>query len=109
MPAQFGPPPPSGVTQTMFWVGSLMSQVLQCTQFWALICRRSLLSAFLTNSYTPAGQYRASGPAYLARFTFTGTEASFSVRWAGWFSAWLVLLMNTLDRRSKVSLPSGLG
>ena len=43
------------VTHTMFWVGSLMSQVLQCTQFCALICRRAL-SASPTNSYTPAGQ-----------------------------------------------------
>ena len=25
----FGPPPPSGVTQTMFWDGSFISQVLQ--------------------------------------------------------------------------------
>ena len=40
----------------MFCVGSLMSQVLQCTQFCALICSRSLPSSFFTNSYTPAGQ-----------------------------------------------------
>ena len=37
---KFGPPPPSGVTQTMFCRGSLMSQVLQWTQFCALICSR---------------------------------------------------------------------
>ena len=35
-----GPPPPSGAIHTMFCVGSLMSQVLQCTQLAALICRR---------------------------------------------------------------------
>ncbi|ETP66845.1 hypothetical protein BDSB_10115 [Burkholderia dolosa PC543] len=57
------PPPPSGVTHTMFCVGSLMSQVLQCTQFCALITSRSLPSSFFTNSYTAAGQNRASGPA----------------------------------------------
>jgi biotin operon repressor len=48
--------PPSGVTHTMFCVGSLMSQVLQCTQFCALICSRSSLPVVPTNSYTPAGQ-----------------------------------------------------
>ena len=31
------PPPPCGTVQVMFLLGSLMSQVLQCTQFWALI------------------------------------------------------------------------
>src|SRR5437867_3261955 len=40
----------------MFWVGSLMSQVLQWTQFCALIWRRSVPSPFFTNSYTPAEQ-----------------------------------------------------
>jgi len=35
--AYFGPPPPSGGTQTMFWFGSLISQVLQWTQFCALM------------------------------------------------------------------------
>ncbi|CFO73101.1 Uncharacterised protein [Bordetella pertussis] len=40
----------------MFWVGSLMSQVLQCTQFCALICKRSAPWSSLMNSYTPAGQ-----------------------------------------------------
>ncbi|MNN05760.1 hypothetical protein D3C81_1185300 [compost metagenome] len=39
----------------------------------------------------------------------TGTLGSLSVRWAGWFSSWFVLLMNTEDRRSNVSLPSGFG
>ena len=39
----------------------------------------------------------------------TGTVGSFSVRWAGWFSSWLVFEMNTDERRSKVSLPSGFG
>ena len=33
-------PPPSGGTQWMFCRGSLMSQVLQWTQFCALICSR---------------------------------------------------------------------
>lgn len=34
-----GPLPPSGGTQTIFCVGSLMSQALQWMQFCALICR----------------------------------------------------------------------
>ena len=37
-----GPPLPSGGTQVMFRLGSLMSQVLQWTQFWALITNRDL-------------------------------------------------------------------
>jgi hypothetical protein len=41
--------------------------------------------------------------------TFTGTEGSFNVRCGGWFSSWLVLEMNTEERRSNVSLPSGFG
>src|SRR6185369_14296738 len=36
----FGPPPPSGGTQVMLRLGSLMSQVLQWTQFCALITKR---------------------------------------------------------------------
>ena len=43
------------------------------------------------------------------RLTAIGTVGSFSVRWAGWSSSWLVLEMNTEDSRSKVSMPSGLG
>ncbi len=45
IPGYTGPPPPSGVTQRIFWRGSLMSQVLQCTQFCALICSRLPLPA----------------------------------------------------------------
>ncbi len=44
----FGPQPTSGVTHTIFCVGSLMSQGLQCTQSCALITRRSLPSSFRT-------------------------------------------------------------
>ena len=47
--------------------------------------------------------------AVLVQFTSIATAGSRSCRCAGWFSSWLVLLMNTDDRRSKVSLPSGLG
>ena len=36
----FGPPEPSGGTQVMLRLGSLMSQVLQWTQFCALITKR---------------------------------------------------------------------
>jgi hypothetical protein len=49
------------------------------------------------------------GASYLARLMLMGTEASFSCRWQGSSSSWLVLERNTDDRRSKVSLPSGLG
>src|SRR5262249_12418422 len=35
-----GPPPPSGVTHVMIWYGSMMSHVLQWTQFEKLIWRR---------------------------------------------------------------------
>ena len=47
---------PSGATHLIFCVASLMSQVLQCIQFEALICKRILLGSvsFGTNSYTPA-------------------------------------------------------
>ena len=62
-----GPPPPSGGTQLMFCDGSLMSQVLQCTQFCALICSFGAPSSTPTNSYTarraiPQPPDRGSGP-----------------------------------------------
>ena len=38
IPSYRGPPPPSGGTQSMIWYGSMMSHVLQWTQFEALIC-----------------------------------------------------------------------
>ena len=38
IPSYCGPPPPSGGTQSMIWYGSMMSHVLQWTQFDALIC-----------------------------------------------------------------------
>uniref|UniRef100_A0A0N4ZZV5 Transposase n=1 Tax=Parastrongyloides trichosuri TaxID=131310 RepID=A0A0N4ZZV5_PARTI len=52
---RFGPPPPSGVTQVMFCEGSLMSQVLQCTQFWALIWKRGS-AVFLAEHLVYAGR-----------------------------------------------------
>lgn len=56
-PGWFGPPPPSGMTQLMFWVGFMMSQLLPCTQFCALISKRGLMpSSLRTISYSPAGQ-----------------------------------------------------
>src|SRR5438034_5362851 len=51
-----GPPPPSGGTQVMIWYGSMMSQVLQCTQLLALICSLRPPPSFGTISYTAAGQ-----------------------------------------------------
>jgi hypothetical protein len=47
----------------MFCAGSLMSQVLQCTQFAAFITNRGTLSPLATTSNTPAGQYRCAGSA----------------------------------------------
>ena len=40
MPSYEGPSPPSGATQVITPYGSMMSQVLQCTQLDALICSR---------------------------------------------------------------------
>src|ERR1700694_181546 len=68
-----GPAPPAGGTQSMIWYGSMISHVLQCTQFAKLICSRlpesakpSLLIAALpagafTISYTAAGQKDLNG------------------------------------------------
>ena len=53
MPSYAGPSPPWGHTQLIFWLGSLMSQVLQWIQFWALIWRRFPPPSTSTNSYTP--------------------------------------------------------
>ena len=50
MPSYCGPPPPSGGTQVITWYGSMMSHVLQCTQFDALICRRGVPSAVVRRS-----------------------------------------------------------
>src|SRR5690606_3741406 len=93
----------------MFWAGSLMSQVLQCTQFCALIWKRLLPSSLLITSYTPAGQYRWAGSSYFGRLCWIGMFGSVSLRWTGWFSSWLVLDRNTEDSLSKLSLPSGFG
>src|SRR4051812_44806872 len=38
IPSYCGPPPPSGGTQVITWYGSMMSHVLQWTQFDALTC-----------------------------------------------------------------------
>ncbi len=46
IPVSFGPSPPWGAVQVMFCRGSLMSQVLQWTQFWALICSREAAPSF---------------------------------------------------------------
>ena len=47
----------SGTVQSIFCVGSLMSHVLQCKQFCALITSPIFPSAPSTYSYTLAGQY----------------------------------------------------
>ena len=110
MPLYAGPSPPSGTTQLMFWLGSLISQVLQCMQFCAFICNlMPSLSSLGTYSYTPAGQNRCSGPSNSAKFRSTGTLSSRSVKWAGWSPSWFVPVKATDESKSKVSLSSGLG
>ena len=45
-----GPSPPSGVTQVITWYGSMMSHVLQWTQFEKSICRRVPVGAALSST-----------------------------------------------------------
>ena len=64
--------------------GSLMSHVLQCTQFEALIVSRSV------NSYTPAGQKWLHGFPYSAVQRVTQISGSRTTRWQGWSSSCFV-------------------
>src|SRR5687767_4713055 len=64
IPLYCGPPPPSGGTQVITAYGSMMSHVLQWTQFDALICRRGVPSVSWVISYTLAGQKRMHGCPY---------------------------------------------
>ena len=110
MPLYAGPSPPSGTTQFIFWLGSLISHVLQCMQFCAFIC--NLIpspSSFGTYSYTPAGQNRCSGPSNTAKFRSTGTLSSRRVKCAGWSPSWSVPVSATEESKSKVILSSGFG
>src|SRR5262249_54029477 len=50
MPSYWGPPPPSGGTQSMIWEGSMVSHVLECTPFRQLTCSRLVPSPASTIS-----------------------------------------------------------
>src|SRR6185503_6555005 len=86
IPVYCGPPPPSGGTQVITPYGSMMSHVLQCTQFDALICRRGVPSASLTISYTLAGQNRVHGWPYSGPQIVLHTSVCTS-RCEGWSSS----------------------
>ena len=85
-------------------VGGYDAQVLDRCDDWSLLAIQGPNAASILS---PLTEVDLPGLAYYT--IATGTVASFSVRCAGCCSSWLVLLMNTLLSRSKVSLPSGLG
>src|SRR6185437_9685754 len=101
----FGPEPPSGGTQVMISYGSLMSQVLQCTQLAALICRRSdaasLAPVSSTISYTLAGQKRWQGLPYSIVQRSMHIVVSSTCRCTGWSSSCSVAAKYTPARRSR--------
>src|SRR5579875_1777629 len=82
-----------------------MSQVLQCTQLAALICRRSDLPspacASSTISYTLAGQKRVQGLAYSVTQRSTQIEVSATCRCTGWSSSCSVAAKYTPASRSR--------
>jgi hypothetical protein len=77
-----------------------MSQVLQCTQLAALICRRRP-SASSTISYTEAGQKRVQGLAYSSAQRVTQMLVSSTCRCTGWSSSCSVAAKYTPARRSR--------
>ena len=107
--------PPSGVTQLMFWAGSLISQVLQWTQFCALItkARIGLLSPRRHRPpHTPPPGSRAAPAHQLisAGSARSGCWNPSAYRWQG--CIFLVIRVGEEDRgetMSKVRTPSGLG
>src|SRR6185312_14239870 len=82
-----------------------MSQVLQCTQFAALICRRGRVlpsgMASSTISYTLAGQKRVQGLSYSSLQRVTQMDGSETTKWTGWSSSYSVAAKYTLARRSR--------
>jgi hypothetical protein len=85
-----------------------MSQVLQWTQFCALITA----AGRLVDADVLVDRRRAIarlGAGVERPVDLSGSVGSLSLRWHGWFSAWLVPERNTDDRRSKLITPSGLG
>ena len=92
-------------------VGSLMSQVLQCTQFWKLIWNRGFDAVLRRAAPRRPRPGSSAAPARrsAAGVTSIGIVGSFSVRCEGWFSSWLVKEKATLVSRSKERTPSGLG
>src|SRR6187551_3728308 len=89
----------------MISYGSLMSQVLQCTQLAALICRRSSVppsgNASSTISYTLAGQKRVQGLPYSTVQRSTQMLVSSTCRCTGWSSSCSVAEKYTPARRSR--------
>ena len=87
-----------------------MSQVLQWTQFCALIWKRGSLPGLVVDDLVDAGRtialFRLVVEAVIDRDRLRRVR---SFRCAGWSSSWLVFEMNTEDSRSKLILPSGLG
>ena len=74
----------------MIWYGSMMSQVLQWTQFEKLIWSFSdfgLPSFFGTISYTAAGQNFSHGLPYSVRQVVSQMFGSATCRCAGWSSS----------------------
>ncbi len=100
----------------MLWVGSLMSQVLQWMQFWALICRRAP-SVRLVTGWPPArgthtlsvGQYRAPGSGIDGQVDCqrNGRILQGEVAWLP--SVCCVPVRKTDDGRSKLIPSIGLG
>src|SRR6266481_3488886 len=83
IPSSFGPPPPSGTTQSIIWYGSAMSHVLQCTQFAALIFSFTLPFVSLAISYTAAGQKYWQGFPYSSTHFVAQMPVSATCRWHG--------------------------
>src|SRR5262249_1935790 len=79
-PSYWGPSPPSGGTQSMIWYGSMMSHVLQCTQFDALMCSFFPPWPSSTISYTLAGQKRVHGLPYSIRHLVRQMSVSCTIR-----------------------------
>jgi hypothetical protein len=86
-----------------------MSQVLQCTQFCALIWNRRA-AALVLDDLVDAGRAIALRRLVVERQVVRDRHVGvLQLQVAGWSSSWLVFDRNTEDSRSKVSTPSGLG
>jgi len=113
MPEYEGPPEPSGTFQSMYSLGILIEQHLQCRQFWAFIW--SLASPGFSSSsmysYTLAGQNLCSGAANCFQDMLLGVFSwpPLIFRWDGWSWSWFVPDLVRLVSRSKVNTSSCFG